>query len=149
MTITTDDCGCVMLRFEGGANGCLWVSQTTAGRKNRCRFEVAGAEQSLAWQSELPNTLHIGHRDRPNEALTRDPALVGESARGQTHYPGEHNEGFPDTFKQLFRSFYGRLADPSRPATFATFADGHRELLLCEAILASHRERRWVDVPSE
>jgi len=29
---------------------------------------------------------------------------------------------------------------------FPTFADGHREILLCEAILKSHRLERWVDV---
>jgi hypothetical protein len=29
---------------------------------------------------------------------------------------------------------------------FPTFADGHREVVLCEAILRSHQERRWVDV---
>ena len=31
-------------------------------------------------------------------------------------------------------------------ALYATFADGHREVLFCEAVLRSHRERRWVDV---
>ena len=74
--IETDDCGCVMLRFANGANGCLWVSQTTAGRKNCLRFEIAGAKQSLAWNSESPNELWIGHRDRANETLIRDPSLL-------------------------------------------------------------------------
>ena len=146
--IDTDDCGSVMLRFANGANGCLWVSQTTAGRKNCLRFEIAGAKQSLAWNSESPNELWIGHRDRANEALIRDPSLLHQSARGITSYPGGHNEGFPDTFKQLFRSFYGYIAagDFSAPSPFPTFADGHREILLCEAVLRSHRERRWVSI---
>lgn len=146
--IDTDDCGSVMLRFANAANGCLWVSQTTAGRKNCLRFEIAGAKQSLAWNSESPNELWIGHRDRANEALIRDPSLLHESARGITSYPGGHNEGFPDTFKQLFRSFYGYIAagDFSAPSPFPTFADGHREILLCEAVLRSHRERRWVSI---
>ena len=146
--IDTDDCGSVMLRFANGANGCLWVSQTTAGRKNCLRFEIAGAKQSLAWNSESPNELWIGHRDRANETLIRDPSLLHESARGITSYPGGHNEGFPDTFKQLFRSFYGYIAagDFSAPSPFPAFADGHREILLCEAVLRSHRERRWVSI---
>ncbi len=146
--IDTDDCGSVMLRFANGANGSLWVSQTTAGRKNCLRFEIAGAKQSLAWNSESPNELWIGHRDRANETLIRDPSLLHESARGITSYPGGHNEGFPDTFKQLFRSFYGYIAagDFSAPSPFPTFADGHREILLCEAALRSHRERRWVSI---
>jgi predicted dehydrogenase len=146
--ITTDDYGCIMLRFAGGARGCLWVSQVTAGRKNCLRFEIAGSHQALAWCSEQPNELWIGHRDRPNESLIRDPALVGDAARKFIHYPGGHNEGFPDTFKQCFRAFYGSIADGSfRTAPpYPTFADGHREILLCEAILRSHRKGGWVKV---
>jgi len=148
IAVSTDDCGCVMLRFDNGANGCLWVSQTTAGRKNCLRYEIAGSQQSFAWNSEVPNELWIGHRDRPNEMLIRDPALMSASARAIASYPGGHNEGFPDTFKQLFRSFYGYVAagDFTAPPPFPTFADGHREVLLCEAVLRSAREGRWVEV---
>jgi predicted dehydrogenase len=148
IAVTTEDCGCVMLHFDNGANGCLWVSQTTAGRKNCLRFEIAGSQQSFAWNSEAPNELWIGHRDRPNEMLIRDPALMNASARAIANYPGGHNEGFPDTFKQLFRSFYGYVAagDFTAPPPFPTFADGHREVLLCEAVLRSAREGRWVEV---
>ena len=148
IAISTDDCGSVMLRFDNGANGCLWVSQTTAGRKNCLRFEIGASQQSLAWNSEQPDSLWIGHRNKANETLIRDPALLGESARRISNYPGGHNEGFPDTFKQLFRSFYGYIqaGDFSVPAPFPTFADGHHEILLCEAVLRSHKNRRWVDV---
>ncbi len=146
--ISTEDCGSILLRFENGANGCLWVSQATAGRKNCLRFEIGGSQSSLSWNSESPNSLMIGHRDRANESLIRDPALLSSQARSITQYPGGHNEGFPDTFKQLFRSFYGYIekGDFTLPAPFPTFADGHREILLCEAILKSHQQRCWVDV---
>lgn len=148
IAIDTEDCGCVMLRFESGANGSLWVSQATAGRKNCLRFEIATAFISVAWNSEAPNALWIGHRDQPNESLIRDPALLGSDARSISNYPGGHNEGFPDTFKQLFRCFYRDIADGSYVTnpSFPTFQDGHREILLCEAILRSHRSRGWVDV---
>ena len=108
---------------------------------------MVGSKGSLAWDSEQPNSLWIGHRDRSNEVLIRDPALLSEAARSISSYPGGHNEGFPDTFKQLFRAFYGYAAagDMRAPAPFPTFAEGHREIALCEAIITSHRERRWVD----
>ncbi len=148
VAITTEDLGCVLLRFKGGARGCMYVSQATAGRKNCLRFELAGSKCALSWDSERPNELWIGHREKPNECLLRDPALVSDAARQYIDYPGGHNEGFPDTFKQCYRSFYRFIAagDFTAPPPFPTFADGHREILLCEAILMSHRERRWVKV---
>jgi predicted dehydrogenase len=140
--ITTEDTGAVLLRFAGGARGVLWVSQTTAGRKNCLRYEIAGAEQTLAWDSEEPNTLWIGRRAEANQLLIRDPSLPG--AQGFSDYPGGHNEGFPDTFKQCFRAFYGAIDGSMDETLYPSFADGHREILLCEAILRSHREERWV-----
>jgi len=38
--------------------------------------------------------------------------------------------------------------DRDAAAVYPTFADGHRELLLCEAILRSHTEGRWVALAS-
>jgi predicted dehydrogenase len=62
--------------------------------------------------------------------------------------PGGHAEGYPDTFKQHFRAFYGYIAkgDSAAPRPFATFEDGHREVVLCEAVLESQRTGAWVSV---
>lgn len=146
--ITTDDYGCIMLRFVGGGRGSLWVSQVTSGRKNCLRFEIAGSGASLEWNSECPNELRVGHRDKPNEVLLRDPALLSDAARTAADYPGGHNEGYADSFKQCFRAFYQYIAagDFDVPPTFPTFADGHREIVLCDAILDSHRDGRWVSI---
>jgi predicted dehydrogenase len=149
--ITTDDYGSVLLHFNHDARGCFTVSQVTAGRKNCIRVEIAGSAGSVAWNSERPNELWVGERDRPSELLVRDPALLHPSVRPFANYPGGHNEGFPDTFKQLFRAIYAYIdrGDFRAPPPFPTFADGHRELILCDAILRSQRDRRWVDVPRE
>lgn len=148
VTIDTEDYGAILLRFVGGARGVLWCSQVTAGRKNCLRFELAGSECALNWESERPNELWVGHRERANELLLRDPALVSDSARAHIAFPGGHNEGFPDTFKQCFRSFYQYLdaGDTTVEPTYPTFADGHREIVLCEAILASARQGGWVSL---
>ncbi|MCR9201594.1 MAG: Gfo/Idh/MocA family oxidoreductase [Planctomycetaceae bacterium] len=150
VSVTTEDAGSVLLKFASGTRGVLSVSQVTAGRKNCLRFELAGEHQSLAWNSERPNELWSGQRRSSNTTLLKDGSLMSDDAAARADYPGGHNEGFPDTFKQLFRDFYAVVdaADPSRPATFPTFRDGHREVVLCEAILASHQQQRWVDVTS-
>ena len=146
--IDTEDAGCVLLRFENGAKGALHVSQTTAGRKNCLRLEIAGTKQALAWNSQSPNELWIGHRDRANERLIRDPALMSSQAAQASSYPGGHNEGYGDTFKQLFLAFYGYIEAGvfTAPPPFPTFEDGHREIVLCDAILQSNREQRWINM---
>ena len=137
--IETEDVGAILLRLEGGARGSLWVSQATAGRKNRLSYEIGGAKAALAWDSERPNEMWLGYRDRPNETLLKDPGLLSAAARPYAGYPGGHPEGYPDTFKQCFRAFYDGAGYP-------TFADGHDEIVLCERILESHRTRKWVEV---
>ncbi len=146
--ITTEDWGAVLFRYAGGARGTLNVSQVTAGRKNSLTFEIAGSKGALAWDSERPNELWIGHRDRPSEILLKDPSLLEGDAPRFTDYPGGHNEGFPDTFKMLYRAVYGYLAagDFSAPKPFPTFAEGHYEVALCEAIANSNKGRAWVSI---
>jgi predicted dehydrogenase len=146
--IRTEDWGSVLFRYAGGAHGAMTVSQTTAGRKNMLEFEIAGSTGALSWNSENPNELWIGHRGAPNEILIKDPSLLSASGRAYASQPGGHAEGFPDTFKQLYRAVYGYIAagDFGAPKPYPTFEDGHHEVVLCERILQSEREGRWVSV---
>lgn len=146
--ISTEDCGSIMLRLSNGAKGCLWVSQTTAGRKNCLRYEIAGSKQALYWDSESPNEIWVGHRKKANERLLKDPGLLSQTALNTMGYPGGHNEGYPDTFKQSFKAFYSYIAagDFKAEKTFASFDDGHHEILLCEAIQKSNEQGGWVTV---
>jgi len=150
VAIQTEDYATVLFRFDTGARGALTVSQVSAGRKNRLAFELDGSRRAAAWNSESPNTLWMGRRDGPNEELMKDPALVDPEVRSLIDFPGGHNEAFPDTSKQLFREVYQRIAseDEGRPP-FPTFADGLRELVLCEAILESKEKETWVKVRGE
>ncbi len=99
-------CCCVSAAGRGDSFGFAGDS----GRKNCLRFEIAGAKAALAWDSEEPNMMWIGRRDRPNEAVARDPGLMSDAARTYSNYPGGHAEGFPDTFKQCFKAFYNYIA---------------------------------------
>ena len=150
ITIQTEDYGAVMLRFRGGAHGCFFVSQVSPGRKYRVAFEIAGQERTLAWNSERCEEMWMGRRAEPNQTLMRDPSLLSAAARSASDYPGGHNEGYPDTFKMCFRDFYRTIehGDLSAP-TFPTFADGHRDVLLCEAIRQSHETGGWVQMNGE
>ena len=53
----------------------------------------------------------IGHRDRPNEILIRNPALMGPAGQAAAALPAGHVEGFADTFRALFRAIYADVGD--------------------------------------
>lgn len=146
--ITTEDHANVMLRFDNGNRGVITVSQVSAGRKNRMALEISGSKSTYSWCSETPNEMWVGNRDGANQVLMRDPSLMYPEARSVVSFPGGHNEGFPDTSKQMFREVYEAIAAGKQPEspTFPTFADGYRELLIGERILESNRKQAWVEV---
>jgi predicted dehydrogenase len=146
--IHTEDYATVILHYENGVRGVLTVSQVSSGRKNRLYYEINGSKSSLVWDSERPNELWIGHRSEPNQVLLKDPSLLSPEARATASYPGGHNEGFPDTFKQLYIKVYDYIlgGDYSKIPDFPTFADGHYEMQLCSAIERSAKEGIWVKV---
>ena len=147
--VDTEDGGNILLRFTDGSRGSLRVSQVAAGRKNRLYYELCGAGESLAWDQENPNTLWVGRRGEMNGELIKNPALQSDAANAFTGYPGGHAEGFPDSHKQCFRAFYNAVTGRKSPVSHPSFFEGHKEMLLCEAILKSSDSNSWVDIDYE
>ena len=146
--INTEDHASVLLRFDNGNKGSVTVSQVAAGRKNRLNIEISGSQSNFEWCSERPNEMWIGKRETANQQLMKDPGLFSPDAVGLISFPGGHNEGFPDTSKQLFKEVYAAIREGKQPdnPTFPTFADGLRELVICERIIESHRKQAWVKI---
>ena len=145
--ISTEDYATVMLRFDNGNKGVITVSQVSAGRKNKLSLEISGSRQTFVWNSESPNEMWIGKRDSANQVLLRDPSLFDRESASVISFPGGHNEGFPDTSKQMFREVYENIRKGTMEgAKFPTFKDGLRELILCERILESNEKECWVKV---
>lgn len=143
--ITTEDYATVLFHMENGACVSCNISQVFAGRKNQMIVSVAGSRCALHWDSENSNALWIGRRERDNGELVKDPSILDDGTKGVISYPGGHVEGFPDTFKQNFKKIYAAIAG-GKPEDYATFDDGLREMVLCEKIVESARERRWVSL---
>ena len=146
--INTEDHASVLLRFDNGNKGSVTVSQVAAGRKNRLNVEISGSKSNFEWCSERPNEMWIGKREAANQQLLKDPGLFTEEAAGLISFPGGHNEGFPDTSKQMFKEVYTAIREGNQPEnpTYPTFADGLRELIICERIIESHRNQTWVRI---
>ena len=146
--IGTEDTATILLRFENGARGTVAISQLAAGRKNSLEYEIDGSSSAVAWDSEQPDQLWIGHREQPNEILIRNPALMGAMGREAAFLPGGHVEGFADTFRALFSAVYAEIGagTPSERPAYPTFADGHDEMLVGDAVARSSAEGRWTAV---
>ncbi|MGI1661459.1 Gfo/Idh/MocA family protein [Palleronia sp. KMU-117] len=144
--VDTDDAAMIMLRYDTGARGVMSTSQINTGRKNALHWDVAGAKASVAWDSETPDHLFVGHRDAPNQLMMRDVTLMNAPGRAAASLPPGHVEGFADSFFNFFRAVYGDVAAGGRSpnATWASFEDGHYEMQVCDAVLRSAREGRWV-----
>jgi predicted dehydrogenase len=152
--VDTEDFGSILLRFGKARHGfadrvhaSASISQVAAGWKCSLALGIYGTKGSVRWDLQQPNEILVGRRDEPNQVLQRATAGFSEDVAGFTDYPGGHAEGFPDSHKMHYRAVYQHIAGGRKgPALFATAEDGHHEVKLCEAILASHRKRGWVGV---
>ena len=150
--VRSEDLATVLIRFAGGARGCVSIGQVCAGHKNDLWFEASGQTASLRWHQERQNELWIGRREGGATVLPNDPVQLAPAARMYARLPGGHQEGWSDAFFNVVRDIYRVIAaDPGAriplPRTFATFEDGYRAASIVEAVLDSHRRGGvWGDV---
>lgn len=146
--IETDDAATILLRYGNGGRGMMSTSQVSHGRRGLLSWDISGSKASAAWSAEHPEDLWIGHREGPNQILLRDPSLMNPTGTAAAFMPGGHPEGFADTWAAFFTQVYRDVARGGRSAesTWATFDDGHYEMLFCDAVLASADSGTWVNV---
>lgn len=152
--VDTEDFGSVLLKFgkarHGFADGVhanASISQVAAGWKCSLSFGIYGTKGSVRWDLQQPNEIHVGRRDEPNQIMNRGTPGFIEDVAHYTDYPPGHAEGFSDAHKMHCRAVYEHIASGRKTEPlFATAADGHHEVKLCEAILKSSKAKSWVKV---
>ena len=142
--VTTEDAVVLQLETDGGALGSVVVSQISAGRKNRLWLEVDCANEALKFEQEDPETLWIGGREQ-STLVRRDVDTMAPGAARLSTLPAGHPQGYQDCFNLFVRDVADAMGGGA-PDGLPTFADGLRASRLTEAVLASAREERWVDV---
>jgi predicted dehydrogenase len=142
VTVQGEDLASVLLRFNNGAKGVVSVGQVLPGHKNDLQLELNGKKLSLKWRQEEQNELWIGHHNRPNEMMAKDPSLVSADARRYVHLPGGHQESWTDAFRNLMSDAYDWIREGASPAAkpgmLPTFEDGYRSACIIDAMLRSH-----------
>ena len=143
----TEDAAVVQFETDQGAVGSAVISQMSAGRKNRLWLEVDGAEESVAFDQEEPESLWCGRRESAT-ILKRDPAFLSEPAARLAWLPAGHAQGYGDCFAAFVADAYAAIRDDAPADGLPAFADGLRTAVITDAVLAAAREERWIDVPA-
>lgn len=145
--VDTEDGALVTFRTAQGAQGSVVISQVSNGRKNDLRLELAGADWTIAFEQERPDTLWIGRR-RSNEIVPRDAATLDPSAARYVTVPVGHPQGYQECFDLFVADTYAAIDAGSSDAVdgLPTFADGVRSAQIIDAVLRSATEGQWVDV---
>jgi predicted dehydrogenase len=157
LTATTVDFGsdredafAAILELPGGALGSLEASRCALGWKGRQRVELNGSEGSLWWDMEDLNRLHVFLAEDEHERLGgfRD-VLVNRPDHPYLAewWPPGHVLGWDATFVHQWRDFLEAvLEDRPVPDRQASFQDGYRAAVVCEAILTAAEEGRRIEI---
>jgi predicted dehydrogenase len=146
--VDVDDAFEAVVEFDNGAVGTLEASRFSPGRKNYEVFEINGSKGSLRFDLERLNELEIYWKDAPvKETQGFTDVLVTESYHPFYSYwwPHGHIIGWEHTFVHEIAHFLDAIVNNKEVAPYgATFEDGYRNAVICDAIIQSSLEGRRV-----
>ena len=147
--VHSDDTTAVMVEFADGTPGNALFSKCMLGHKNDLTVTVSGDRRELRWHQEQCDRLLIGNRETGNETVYMDRLYSQPDAAPFIAMPPGHAPGWMDAQKNALLAFYGSLENERylrEPVPYATFADGIMGNRFVDAVLASAREDRWIDL---
>jgi len=148
--VDVDDAFVAAVEFENGAIGTLEASRFAAGRKNYQVLEVNGEKGSLRFNLERMNELEVFWvGEEPKETQGFHDVLITEGYHPwMSHWwPQGHIIGWEHTFVHELAHFLDCIVNEREVAPYgATFEDGYRAAVICNAILESAGARRQVDI---
>jgi predicted dehydrogenase len=125
-----EDDGNLLLHYQGGARGVLYVSQICAGEENDVNIRVYGTKASLEWHQEHPNELTVKYPDAPRRIFRRGNVYLGDTAKRFTRLPFGHPEAFIEAFANIYleaaRAIEAEVSSepPPKDLDFPTVDDG-------------------------
>ena len=146
-----DDDGSVLLRFNNGARGVLYASQSSAGEENNLRIRVYGESGSVEWAQMEPNSLIVRWLDQPMQVYRTGVGKLYPETIAHTRVPSGHPEGYIEAFANIYRNvayciqarLSGEQVDPLYE-DYPGIDNGVRGMKFIEAVLKSNQaEEKW------
>jgi predicted dehydrogenase len=147
--VETDDAFEATLEFAGGALGSVGGTNYAAGRRAHMTFEVNGSRGTVAFDLERLNSLfvHLVDDSVPGGGLREVHVTEADHPWGGLWWPPGHGMGWDATMvHQLGHGLDAIAAGKSVGPPGATFEDGYRCAVICDAILEAARTGRRVAV---
>ena len=148
--VNVDDAFVATVEFTNGALGTLESSRFAAGRKNHQVVEINGELGSICFNLERLNELQVFWvDDQPRETQGFHDVLVTETHHPfwEHWWPHGHIIGWEHTFVHEFTHLLDCIVNDREVGPHgATFDDGYRAAVVCDAVLLSAASRRQIDV---
>jgi predicted dehydrogenase len=149
-TVDVDDAFVAAVEFENGALGTLEATRFAAGRKNHEVLEINGEKGSLRFNLERMNELDVFWvGEEPRETQGFHNVLISESYHPwwENWWPQGHMIGWEHTFIHEITHLLDCIVNDKDVAPHgATFEDGYKAAVVCDAILESAGSKRQVDI---
>jgi predicted dehydrogenase len=147
--VTVDDAFVSLVEFANGAVGTLEATRFAPGRKNFNSFEINAEHGSVRFNLERMNEVEVFWRDGRKGTQGFTSVLVSESYHPywSNWWPQGHIIGWEHTFVHEFDHFLRAIVNGDPVAPYgATFDDGYRCAVICDAVLESAQSGRIVDI---
>ncbi len=100
-----EDNATVLLKYDGGAVGQLWVSAVNAGAMHSQKVRIVGEKASIEWWDEHPNQLRYEVQGEPARLVLPGFALVDGAALAEDRIGAGHPEGLFEAWANLYARF--------------------------------------------
>lgn len=139
--VEVDDAVAAVVEFENGAIGTIEASRFCPGRKNYNTIEINGENGSIWWDLENMNNLWVYWKNE-EPADTRGFHCINVTESYHPYYdkwwPHGHIIGWENTFVHIVYNMVEAVVNnKSLEPYIATFEDGYRNCVVCDAILES------------
>ena len=97
-----EDHATVLMHYDNGARGRLWVSSVNAGNMGSQRYRFVGSKASVEWSDSHPDQLLYDVQGEPNRILHHGMPYLEEESLAIDRMGALHAEGLGDSWSNIY-----------------------------------------------
>lgn len=148
--VEVDDAFVACVEFDNGAIGTLEATRFAGGRKNYEVLEINSEKGSIRFNLERLNELEVfwvGEQPKETQGFHTINITEGYHPFISNWWPHGHIIGWEHTFIHELTHLLDCIVNDKDVAPYgATFEDGYRAAVVCDAILKSAKAKKHIDI---